>query len=81
MTIEEQFTELVEKHQEDEMIVFLKGLDPGQRKQLGPLIKKNIRHYGQFVTDSSGKYDTRGSRVQTNMLPGSCLYLPESGGL
>lgn len=70
MTITEQFTRIVEREKEKELLPFLKTLDSKQKKELVPAIKKLEKYYTEFVQQktSGSSYSMRGTDVQKGML-------------
>ena len=48
MTITDQFTRIIEREKEKELVPFLKTLDSKQKKELVPAIKKLEKFYTEF---------------------------------
>ncbi|MCO5948779.1 DUF6493 family protein [Mucilaginibacter flavidus] len=70
MTITEQFTQIVERQKEKELLPFLKTLDSKQKKELTPLIKKLDKYYSAYEEKGSlmGSYSRRGKPEQMQIL-------------
>lgn len=62
MTITDQLKTLIENEAVNEIIVFLKGLNEGEKKELGPELKKLNTYYSEFV-DLSTMQKPEGSFV------------------
>jgi len=69
MTITEQFTRIIEREKEKELLPFLKTLDSKQKKELTPVIKKLDKYYSEHVKDTfaSSSYSMRGTNVQRRL--------------
>ncbi len=69
MTVVEQFTEIITKHQGDDFMPFLKGLTPDHKKLLIAPIKKLAKEYSQFGDLGGGRYgNINGTDKQRHML-------------
>jgi len=53
MTIQEEFNKILEKNKEDKIIPFLKELSSEERSELAPLVKKQVKYYGEFLQEGN----------------------------
>jgi len=71
MTTQEQYTLLLEQERENELIPFLKSLEPDQRKLLGSLVKKLASEYFKYnevVKNGNISYNQKATKIQDRML-------------
>src|SRR6201986_718584 len=69
MTAVEEFTKILEKEREDEIIPFLKTLDKKQKKELAPDLKKLNKHYSGYENvPGSNSYTARWTAPKRHIL-------------
>ena len=73
MTLQEQFTQLLEKESENEVLPFFKALDTEQRKSLVPHLKKLSKEYADYIPQTflglaTSSYRQKASQTQARIL-------------
>jgi hypothetical protein len=68
MNVEAQFTRIIEQSKDKEIIPFLRGCTPQERKSLVPVIKKYTKYYTEYADNGFGYWRMRGSDKQREML-------------
>ncbi|WP_149454731.1 DUF6493 family protein [Escherichia albertii] len=66
--IKEQYSNIIEYRNSEQLIVLLKGLSEKSRKDLAPLIKKDIKRLTGYKEISRGRWRIIGSEIQFRML-------------
>lgn len=66
--IKEQYSNIIEYGNSEQLIVLLKGLSEKSRKDLAPLIKKDIKRLTGYKEISRGRWRIIGSEIQFRML-------------
>ncbi|MCZ8870771.1 DUF6493 family protein [Escherichia albertii] len=66
--IKEQYSNIIEYGNSEQLIVLLKGLSEKSRKDLAPLIKKDIKILTGYKEISRGRWRIIGSEIQFRML-------------
>ncbi|MCZ7516172.1 DUF6493 family protein [Escherichia albertii] len=66
--IKEQYSNVIEYGNSEQLIVLLKGLSEKSRKDLTPLIKKDIKRLTGYKEISRGRWRIIGSEIQFRML-------------
>ncbi|WP_059215937.1 DUF6493 family protein [Escherichia albertii] len=66
--IKEQYSNIIEYGNSEQLIVLLKGLSEKSRKDLAPLIKKDIKRLIGYKEISRGRWRIIGSEIQFRML-------------
>ncbi len=73
MTKEEQLTQLLEKSKDKEIIPFLQGCTPEERKAIVPTLKKLTKHYTESVQVKPNNWSARGNDQQFYIM--KCAHL------
>ena len=74
-TTQEQYSKIIESGNSEQLLAFLKSLDDKQRKNLVPLIKKDVKRLGAYQWYEvsigglrGGSYKQNGTKNQLQML-------------
>ena len=81
-TTQEQYSKIIESGNSAQLLAFLKSLDDKQRKNLVPLIKKDVKRLGEYQWHEvsigglrGGTYQQDGTKNQLEMIFAGKLFL------